>query len=208
MVTWPITDNPPEHWTKIEDFQGGWCPCTGTNRKLPNLIVNIWFRQSGKTSNLINLILDYVKKYPSNNVAVVTLDPKIKNMIIDILSKVRELGNVGKVFIINQNNSFSGIEIADILLLDEFYFISDKNLSRIVSAWNSGKREGTVIAWSTLNGNYDTHNKILCNISMKGGTRTIFNYLRFNDLEINISKEIPTFLNSVAVNSEYIIKIT
>lgn len=200
-------------WTTLDDFEGGWCPCTGTNRKLPNVIVNVWYRQSGKTNNLCKLAIDFWLKYPERNIAICTsgnakhIIEKMRNESesrgIDIASAFADKKELGNIYVLSQNNSKIHLEKTDLLLLDEFYFSSLENMKSIVETWNYHKKSGVIVAWSTPNSDTGQHDRMLRNLRLKGGTRMLTNYFSYYDNEENGQKDIPSYLGEAVINTEY-----
>jgi len=200
-------------WTTLDDFEGGWCPCAGINRKLPNVIVNTWYRQSGKTNNLCKLAIDYWLKYPERNIGICTFGntkhiiEKMRNEAesqgIDIATAFADKKELGNIYILSQNNSKIHLEKVDLLLLDEFYFFGVESMKSIAETWNYYKKGGVIIAWSTPSSDAEKHDKILRNLRLKGGTRMLINYFSYYDNEDNKDKDIPSYLGEAVINTEY-----
>ena len=193
-----------EWWTTVDDFDGGWCPCTGATRKLPNVILNIWYRQSGKSANLARLAIDYKVKYSSRKVCIITvgntrhihekIESIAENESLEDAVKDIHLGNAQ-----NTEQLFTTKDF-DLVLLDEFLHYEEKHLSKIVEGWNSGNKTGTIIGWSTPS-RATSYDKVLRTIEMRGGSRTMINKFRASDNEEKV--DIPHYMRKEDIDLEY-----
>ncbi len=191
-----------EWWTVIDDFEGAWCPCTGSSKKLPNVILNIWHRQSGKSMNLARIAIDYKLKYPSKKVLIVCSPfSEILRKTVEIL--IEESGeeitdiHIGTFYDIKQ--IFKSTDF-DLLLLDEFLHCKEKHLSELISIWNGGHKKGTVIGWSSPSSSFVNHTEILRNLKMIGGTRVMTNMFSASE---NPDVDIPRYLTKESIDREY-----
>jgi hypothetical protein len=208
----PETILDSDWWTNLHDFEGGWCACTGTKRKLPNIILNIWYRQSGKTRNLCKLALDYKIKNPSKNVGIISAGSHNRH----IISELREICDEMDI----KYNDMKGIRIGtpyqsgiinerlDLLLLDEFCFFSRENIAKVIDSFSNiiKEKKCTMICWSSPSGEDDFHFKKINQLRIKGGTRIATNYFSFYDNLDNEEKDIPSYLGEYAINNEYLLK--
>ena len=191
-------------WTTIDDFDGGWCPCTGAVRKLPNVILNIWYRQSGKSVNLTRLAIDYKVKYPSSKVCIITAtNTRYIHEKLESIAENEGLEDVAMgIHLANCQNTehvFTTRDF-DLVLLDEFLHYEEKHLSKIVEGWNSGNKTGTIIGWSTPS-RATSYDKVLRTVEMKGGTRTMINKFRASDNEEKVN--IPHYMRKGDIDLEY-----
>ena len=191
-------------WTTLDDFQGSWCPCTGAKRKLHNVILNIWYRQSGKTANLARLAIDYKVKCPSHKVCIITATNT--KYIYEKLEKIAENESLeDAVMGIHFGNAQNTEKLFttkdfDLVLLDEFLHYEEKHLSKIVEGWNSGNKTGTIIGWSTPS-RATPYDKVLRNIEMRGGSRTMINKFRASDNKEIV--DIPRYMRKGDIDLEY-----
>jgi hypothetical protein len=191
-------------WTTLDDFEGGWCPCTGAVRKLPNVILNIWHRQSGKSTNLAKVAVEHKVKHPSKKVCIITTFNT--RYIVEKIEKIVEEENLGDAATgIHIANALNNIELLfsqndfDLLLLDEFLHYEEKDLSKIVEGWNSGNRTGTIVGWTTPS-KFGSYDKMLRTVEMIGGSRVMINRFRASD---NPEIKVPRYLTKEEIDLEY-----
>ena len=199
-------------WINIDDFEGGWCACTGVTKKMPNVILNIWYRQSGKTYNLCKLAIDYKIKNPSKNVGIISNGSHSRHIIRKLEEICDEMDlNYSDIKGIRIGSPYqSGIinERLDLLLLDEFCFLSREGIVKIIDTFSNVVKEkkSTMIGWSSPSEEDDFHFKKINQLRITGGARVMTNYFSFYDNIDNAEKDIPSYLGTNAIDKEYYLR--